>query len=148
VVRGIPAPCDPKAATAELAKLCKDYAIKQVVGDRFAGEWTAGAWQECGIAYRQSPLTRSALYLESVAQFARGAVRMPDHSRLIRELCLLERRVSRSGQDSVDHPKHGSDDYSNSLVGALWAARSIPEVKVPPWIYVSGVPTGPYAYGY
>jgi hypothetical protein len=52
----------------------------------------------------------------------------------------LERRVSRSGQDSVDHPKHGSDDYANALVGALWAGRSIPEVKVPPGIFVASCP--------
>jgi hypothetical protein len=131
VVRGIAAPCDPKAATRELARLCRDYAIKEITGD--PGEWVAGEWQTNGIAYRQSPLTRSQLYLEAVAQFARGAVRMPDQQRLIRELRLLERRVSRSGQDSVDHPKHGSDDYSNSLAGALWAARSIPQtVAIPP----------------
>ena len=47
------------------------------------------------------------------------------------------RRVSRSGQDSVDHPRHGSDDYSNSLVGALWAARSIQQpITIPPGIGV------------
>jgi hypothetical protein len=78
----------------------------------------------------------AALAAPAVAQFARGAVKMPDHARLIRELRLLERRVSRSGQDSVDHPKHGSDDYSNSLVGALWRARSIPKVTFPPGVEV------------
>jgi hypothetical protein len=31
----------------------------------------------------------------------------------------LERRTSRSGKDTVDHGRNGSDDYANSLAGVL-----------------------------
>jgi hypothetical protein len=31
----------------------------------------------------------------------------------------LERHTHRSGRDTVDHGKHGSDDYSNSACGVL-----------------------------
>jgi hypothetical protein len=37
----------------------------------------------------------------------------------VRELRGLERRVHRSGRDSVDHPSHGSDDYANVVAGAI-----------------------------
>jgi hypothetical protein len=41
---------------------------------------------------------------------------------LIRELRLLERRTSRSGKDSVDHPQNGSDDHANAFAGAMYLA--------------------------
>jgi hypothetical protein len=50
----------------------------------------------------------------------RGVVMIPNHPKMIRELRLLERRVSRSGLDTVDHGANsGSDDYINSVCGAL-----------------------------
>jgi hypothetical protein len=51
--------------------------------------------------------------------FVRGAVSIPDHARLLRELRLLERRTSPSGKDTIDHGKNGSDDYANSLCGCI-----------------------------
>jgi hypothetical protein len=59
------------------------------------------------------------LYLEALPLFARGAVSLPNHSQLIRELRLLERRTHRSGKDSVDHGSGGSDDHANAVVGIL-----------------------------
>jgi hypothetical protein len=73
-----------------------------------------------GIGYETSKLNKSRLYLESLAHFNRGAVSLPDHEKLSRELRCLERRVHRSGRDSVDHPQYGSDDYANAVCGALY----------------------------
>ena len=44
---------------------------------------------------------------------------MPDHKRLLRELRLLERHTHRSGRDTVDHGKNGTDDYINAVSGVL-----------------------------
>ena len=49
----------------------------------------------------------------------RGAVRLPDHTRLIRELRLLERRTSRAGRDVIDAPRGISEDHANATCGAL-----------------------------
>jgi hypothetical protein len=46
-------------------------------------------------------------------------VLLPDHQKLLRELRLLERHVHRSGKDSVDHPRHGTDDHANAVCGVL-----------------------------
>jgi hypothetical protein len=46
-------------------------------------------------------------------------VSIPDHKRLLRELRLLERHTHRSGRDTVDHGKNGSDDYANAVAGVL-----------------------------
>jgi hypothetical protein len=64
-------------------------------------------------------LVRSAIYLECLPVFTRGRVALPDHSKLLRELRLLERHTHRSGKDTVDHGKHGSDDYINAVAGVI-----------------------------
>lgn len=72
-----------------------------------------------GIKYQRSELNKSALYLEALPQFARQAIALPNHAKLLRELRLLERRTSRLGRDVVDHPVHGCDDYANAVAGVL-----------------------------
>jgi hypothetical protein len=76
------------------------------------------------MTYEISPLAKSALYLESLPMFNRGAVRLPRLDQLLRELRGLERRVSRLGKDSVDHPRAGSDDLANAVCGAMYSAMS------------------------
>jgi hypothetical protein len=122
VVRATKPPFDPGTVAGEYAALAKDYRCRKITGDAYAGEWVAGAFKDAGLTYETSPLPKSGLYLEAVAWFNRGAVRIPAHPALLRELRLLERRVHRSGKDSVDHPRKGSDDLANALVGALHCA--------------------------
>ena len=122
VVRGHPAPFDPRSVAQEFASLARGYGCPKIVGDHFAGEWVASAFRDCGINYETSPLPKSQLYLESLPAFNRGAVSIPDHPTLQRELRGLERRVHRSGRDTVDHPSRGSDDYANAVCGALYLA--------------------------
>ena len=60
--------------------------------------------------------------MESLPSLNQGNVSIPNHERLLRELRGLERRVHRSGKDSVDHGAHGSDDCANALAGCLYVA--------------------------
>jgi len=126
VIRGRKPPFDPKSVAEEYAELAKSYRCTGIVGDAYAGEWVAGAFRDAGIEYKRAELPRSGLYLEALPHFARGAVSIPNHAKLIRELRLLERRTSRSGKDAVDHPRNGSDDFSNSLAGCLHLAMKRP----------------------
>jgi hypothetical protein len=119
LIRGKSPPFDPQSVTAEYADLAKQYGIRQLQGDNYSAEWVQSAWRTAGIAYERSELPKSALYLEALPHFTRGLVRIPNHPQLTRELRLLERRTSRSGKDTVDHGRNGSDDYANSLVGVL-----------------------------
>jgi hypothetical protein len=119
VLRGRKPPFDPASVAKEYAELAKQYKVFTIVGDAYAGEWTAAAFKKCGIGYRRSKHPRSVLYLESMPAFVRGAVSIPDHARLLRELRLLERRTSPGGKDTIDHGKNGSDDYSNALCGCI-----------------------------
>jgi hypothetical protein len=73
------------------------------------------------VGYVKSELPKSAIYLECVPLFTRGLVGLPDHSRLLRELRLLEHHTHRSGKDTIDHPKGGHDDHANAVCGVLCA---------------------------
>jgi hypothetical protein len=77
------------------------------------------AWEYNGLQYTVSELIKSELYLEYLPLFTQGLVSLPDHPHLLRELRLLERRTHRSGRDTVDHGRSGSDDYANSVCGVL-----------------------------
>jgi hypothetical protein len=111
---------DPQEVVAQYAKLLKDYGITNICGDNYSAAWVETAWSDNGIRYERSEINKSQIYLEALPLFMRGAVSIPDHARLIRELRLLERRASRAGKDVVDHGRSGSDDYPNSLCGMLY----------------------------
>jgi hypothetical protein len=110
---------DPMAAIKQFADLVKQYHVGTVVGDNYAGSWVSEAWRKHLIAYVKSELNKSEIYLETLPLFTRGLVSLQDHPRLIKELRLLERRVHRSGKDSVDHGRSGHDDYANAVCGCL-----------------------------
>ena len=123
-VRGVHVPFgqhsfDPMQATKAFADLCKEYRVGTVIGDNFAGSWVSEAWRKALVSYIKSELTKSEIYLECLPLFTRGLVSLPDHPRLLKELRLLERRVHRSGKDSVDHGRSGHDDYANAVCGCL-----------------------------
>jgi hypothetical protein len=119
VIRGRRPPFDPASVAAEFAALAREYRCPKITGDNFAAEWVAGAFTKAGLPYHRSDATRSEIYLEVLPLWTRGLVSIPNHATLVRELRLLERRTHRSGRDSVAHGAHGSDDYANSLSGAL-----------------------------
>ena len=110
---------DPAAVTEEYAQLLRYYRTYSVNGDHYTAAWVSSAWTKHGITYRQSNLSKSEIYLECAPLFARGLVRLPNHPKLLRELRLLERRVHRSGKDSVDHGRNGHDDHANAVCGVL-----------------------------
>jgi hypothetical protein len=121
LVRGTPPgrKFDPHEVTKEYASLCREYGVREVVGDNYSREWVGSAWRSCNIEYRKSLLPKSAIYLECVPLFTRALVSLPDHAKLLRELRLLERSTGRSGKDAVDHPRHETDDYCNAALGSL-----------------------------
>ena len=55
------------------------------------------SFQRAGIVYRESPLDKSAAYLEAEPLFAQGRIEILDHPHLARELKLLERRPRQVG---------------------------------------------------
>jgi hypothetical protein len=140
VCRGRKPPFDPASVATEYAKLAREYRCA-VVGDNFAGEWTAQAFRSAGVEYRRADRPKSEFYLEGLSGFTRGLIEIPDMPQLARELRLLERRTARSGKDSVDHGPSGSDDFANVVFGAMFllAKRGTnPLDHQPPMIFYGG----------
>jgi hypothetical protein len=120
------APFDPEVVIRNLSELLARYELTEVHGDRYAGEFTPSAFARYGVTYVPSEHSRSELYLELLPLLMQGKVELLDLPQLKKELIQLERRTHSGGRDSVDHPKGGSDDASNSAAGAIVLAASGP----------------------
>src|SRR5947207_4819114 len=116
-IREVPAPFDPETVVAEFVELFRRYGIKETVGDAYASQWCATAFDRHGITYRHSELNRSQLYLTTLPLINSKTVRLLDHPRAVNQFCGLERRTTRGGRDTVDHRPNASDDLCNAIAG-------------------------------
>jgi hypothetical protein len=127
VLRAFQPPFNPSGVVAEIAVTLKEYKIRSITGDRFAGEWPRESFRAHGVAYRVSELDRSSLYLELLPMVQAGTIELPDDLKLLRELRGLERRRGPSGKDRIDHRPGEHDDLANAVAIAAYmggAARS------------------------
>jgi hypothetical protein len=124
-VREVRPPFSPEAVVEEFADLLKRYRISSVEGDRYGGEFPRERFRVCGINYRVAEKTKADLYRDLLPLINSRAVDLLDDDKLVTQLTSLERRTSRGGKDSIDHPKHGRDDLANAVAGALCAASAL-----------------------
>lgn len=120
----------PHSIVAEYADTLKRYRISQVYGDRYAGSWPSDEFKKYGIKYIPSEKPKSDLYVDALPMLNSGRIEIPPHQKLINQFSSLERRTTRSGKDSIDHPPSGHDDYCNVVAGVAvhckkpqWATR-------------------------
>src|SRR5260221_14562421 len=123
-VRERRSPFSPQDVVGEFAALLKTYGVSRVVGDRYAGEWPRERFREGGITYDLSDKPKSDLYRDALPMLMSGRVDLLDNARLIAQLAGLERRVGRSGRDSIDHASGGRDDVANAVAGAIGLCRA------------------------
>ena len=123
-IREIKPPFSPEAVVKEFSDLLKIYGLCAVIGDRYSAGWVQEGFQKQGIAYRVSSLPKSGIYTNFLPLINSRKCELLDNKRLINQLLNLERRVGRSGKDSIDHGPHGHDDVVNAAAGALVAAST------------------------
>jgi len=121
-LREVRAPFSPEAVVREFAPLLKSYSVTQIVGDRFAGEWPVEQFAKFGICYEPSAKPKSSLYVDLVPLINSMRIDLLDDTKLINQLCALERRTARSSRDSIDHPPGAHDDVANAVAGVATAA--------------------------
>lgn len=112
-------PFSPDSVVEQFSVILREYRISQVTGDRYAGAWVSERFREHGIQYIASEKTKSEIYQEFLALANSHRVKIPRSKRLRVQLESLERRTSRTGRDSVDHPVGSHDDVANAVAGAL-----------------------------
>jgi len=124
-IREVRPPFSPDDVVADFAALCRSYWVHGVTGDCYGGEWPRERFSAHGVAYTPSERTKSDIYGEFVAPVNAGRVQLLDLPVLRAQLLGLERRLSRSGRDSVDHSPGGRDDVANAVAGALGLVKAV-----------------------
>ncbi|MGI4940414.1 MAG: hypothetical protein ACRYHQ_07615 [Janthinobacterium lividum] len=118
-IREVRPPFSPEGTVAEFCDLLKQYGIREVTGDRYAGEWPREQFRKYGVTYNLSDRPKSDIYREVLPLLNSGKVALLDLPRLTSQLCGLERRTARGGRDSIDHAPGAHDDLANAAAGAL-----------------------------
>ena len=112
-------PFSPDGVVRQFAKDLKRYRILNVVGDAYSGGFVRELFRKNGISYTVASKNKSELYRDLLAKINSGEVELLDNDKLQTQLLSLERRVSRLGRESIDHPPNSHDDLSNSVAGCV-----------------------------
>ena len=115
LVRGLTG--TPSEIVEEYARIIKSYGILEIFLDRYAGSLPSDEFRRWGIDCKYTDKNKSQLYIELLPILNSGLIELPNDSKLINQLTLLERRTNRSGRDSIDHPLGGHDDRANVIAG-------------------------------
>jgi hypothetical protein len=118
-VREVKPPFSPEAIAAELASFFLSYRVRKVRGDRYAGEWPREQFRKHGVDYETAAKPKSELFGELLPVINSRRVALLDDNRVVAQLTGLERRTSRGGRDSIDHPPGAHDDLANSVAGVI-----------------------------
>jgi hypothetical protein len=130
LVREVVPPFAPSGVCEEFADVLRQYGIRSITGDRYAGEWVVEQFSRNGITYEPSELTKSEIYGDLLPLLNSRTAALLTNDRLERQLLALERRTSRAGRDQIDHPRGARDDVANAVAGALVMAQKAPSVAV------------------
>jgi hypothetical protein len=119
-------PFSPEQVVAEFSDTLKSYGINRAESDRWGGDWIGEAFRKRNIIVTPTAKPKSDLYRELLPLLNAHRCALLDNPRLIGQLCALERRTSRGGKDSIDHPASPSahDDVANACAGALVLAAA------------------------
>jgi hypothetical protein len=133
-IREVPPPFSPEATVKIFGESLRTYGITRVHGDRYAGEWPREQFRKLGINYEVCEQSKSDLYREVLPAINSRTVALLDHPRMKTQFCGLERRVARSGRDSIDHGPNGHDDVANAVAGAVILAAMSARVTTQLWM--------------
>jgi hypothetical protein len=125
LIREWPAPFSPSVVVRELGQELKRFGLRMVTGDHYAGEWPADLFRTELIAFDVSDAAKSEIYLDFLPLLNSRLVELLDNRKLKTQLLALDRRTSRVGRDSVDHPPGGHDDVINAVAGAVRLASVV-----------------------
>jgi hypothetical protein len=107
-------PFDPRKAVERFVAALKEYGLRSVVGDRYAGETFRQDFLGKGLSYQVSELSKSEIYEEIEPLLNGGRIVLLDHPNLESQLLGLVWRANK-----IDHPNGEHDDYANGAAGAL-----------------------------
>jgi hypothetical protein len=107
-------PFNPRDAVRKFVRALREYGLSEVWGDAYAGQTFRRDFEDAGITYRVSELSRTELYEELEPPLNAGEVELLDIPKLRDQLLTLVIRGSR-----VDHQHGDHDDWSNAAALGL-----------------------------
>jgi hypothetical protein len=110
-------PFSPRQAVEKFAGVMRDYGVRAVVGDDFAGNTFKSDFEAHGITYRSCRRSKSDLYEALEPKLNAGEVELPDFPILIEQAVCLVWRGQR-----IDHEPGSHDDWINAIAGAVFIA--------------------------
>jgi hypothetical protein len=113
-----PTPFNPRDAAAKFSGLLWEYGLTSVVGDNYAGNTFKFDFEERGITYRSSSLSKSEIYDAFEPMLNAGEVELLDLPELQEQFITLVVRGNK-----IDHEPGGHDDWANAAAGALWLTK-------------------------
>lgn len=108
------APFNPRHAVRKFAAIIKRYGCRSVVGDDYAGQTFKEDFNDEGIAYISSPLSKTEIYEAFEPALNAGEVELPDIAKNTEQLLCLVIRGAR-----IDHQPGDHDDFANACCGAV-----------------------------
>lgn len=109
----------PAAIVSDYADLLTAYGIRKVWLDKYAGSWPTDEFSRHGIEGITAEQARTGLYLDTLAALNSDRVQLPPDNKMLNQFINLERRTSRNGRETVDHPSGSHDDRSNAAAGLV-----------------------------
>jgi hypothetical protein len=119
-------PYSPADVTAEFVAALKAYHCSKVTGDNWGGEYLRQPFRAGGVDYDVSKIVVNDIYRDSLPMLNSGKVELLDLPKQSTQLVNLIRITSRTGNDTITHPKNQHDDLANAACGALLLAASQP----------------------
>jgi hypothetical protein len=108
-------PFNPRTAVKKFVGILKQYGLREVTGDNYAGETFKVDFEGEGISYEPSALTKTELYEAFEPALNAGEVELPDIPKLQEQLLTLVIKGAR-----IDHQNGDHDDWANAVAGAVW----------------------------
>lgn len=124
-VREVIPPFSPDDVVQEYCNIVRSYGTSYVMGDRYGGEWPRERFDAYDIYYEVATRTKSDIYRDFLPLVNAGMVELLDHEKMLLQLINLERRVSVTGRDTINHPPGQHDDVINAAAGAIVYANEM-----------------------
>jgi hypothetical protein len=112
-------PFSPSDVVGEFCTVLKRYRVRRLTGDRWGGEFVREPFQSVGITYEVTDKVKSDWYRDLLPYANSSRIELLDLPRLLSQFACLERRVARSGKDSIDHGPGAHDDCINAAAMVL-----------------------------
>jgi hypothetical protein len=131
LLREVIPPFKPENVCRDFAADLKRYRCMSPRVDRYGAEWVRTAFKRHGIEALPASKPKADLYGDLLPPLNSGLVSLLDNHRAIAQIASLERRTSRAGKDSIDHPPGGRDDIANVIAGAVHLVLARPKQYEP-----------------